>query len=177
MATQQELAEHIDLSTRRVRELVKAGIIPGVKNGPGGYDLNICRLVYIRHLRGIASGKVSADCGTDLVAEKQRLEVKKLNLEVEKLEMSTRREDKKWMEIEDHWRLLAGLMVALREQLDFQAQVAAPELCELAGGDAERAGQLVDRLVAMVGAAYNGLCGDEIEHACFGEAEKEKGDE
>lgn len=59
MATQKEVAEHLDLSDRMVRNLIQDGIIPAVK-GRGGLDLDACRLAYVRHLRGIASGQVKA---------------------------------------------------------------------------------------------------------------------
>lgn len=57
MATQIEIAEHLDLSERRVRELVKCGAIPA-STGTGGYSLADCRLSYIRYLRGLAGGQV-----------------------------------------------------------------------------------------------------------------------
>jgi phage terminase Nu1 subunit (DNA packaging protein) len=57
MSTQKEVGENLDLSDRRVRELIKTGILPGSK-GNGGLDIDACRLSYIRHLRGLASGQV-----------------------------------------------------------------------------------------------------------------------
>lgn len=57
MATQQEIADHLDLTARRIRVLVKDGIIPAGK-GRGGYDFDFCRLAYIRYLRGVSSGQV-----------------------------------------------------------------------------------------------------------------------
>lgn len=63
MATQQELAEHLDLSSRRIRGLVKDGILPASK-GRGGYNLEICRLAYIRFLRGKANGQVKQEADT-----------------------------------------------------------------------------------------------------------------
>ena len=58
MATQQEIADHLDLSSRWIRKLVKEGILPSSK-GRGGYDVDACRLAYIRYLRGVSSGQVS----------------------------------------------------------------------------------------------------------------------
>ncbi len=60
MATQQEVAIHIDLSSRRVRDLVKGGILPASKV-TGGYDLDACRSSYIGYLRGLSSGQVAQD--------------------------------------------------------------------------------------------------------------------
>ena len=169
MATPKEIAEQLGISDRRVRDLLKSGILPGTK-GTKGYNLTACREAYVTYLRGLATGQARPDDDdADLAAEKRRLEVKKLSLEIQRLERQDRVDDARWMHIEDHWRLLAGLMVVLRELLDFHVQQVAPELCELAGGNPEAAGQLVDRLGEMIGAAYNGLAGAEIEHACFGD--------
>jgi phage terminase Nu1 subunit (DNA packaging protein) len=77
MATQKEVAEHLDLSTKSVAGLVREGVIPPVK-GPGGLDLDACRVAYIRNLRGKAAGRIrqapapSAD-GLELNAERARL--------------------------------------------------------------------------------------------------------
>lgn len=136
--------------------------------GPGGYNLDACRIAYVRHLRGLATGQVRQTVGVDLVEEKQRLEVEKLRHEVAKLERAARHDDARWIQREDHWRLLAGLLTTLREMLDYQSQRAAPDLCALAGGDPENAGQLVDRLSEMVNTAYNELAGTTIEAAAFG---------
>jgi len=55
MATQKELAEHLDISDSRIRQLILNGILPATK-GRGGYDLDVCRLAYIRYLRGVSRG-------------------------------------------------------------------------------------------------------------------------
>lgn len=57
MATQVEVAAHLDLSDRQVRNLVADGVLPASK-GAGGLDLDACRLAYIRYLRGLNSGQV-----------------------------------------------------------------------------------------------------------------------
>lgn len=57
MATQVEIAEHLDLVDRQVRNLLKDGVLPPTK-GRGGYCKDSCRLAYIRHLRGRNNGQV-----------------------------------------------------------------------------------------------------------------------
>lgn len=57
MATQIEVAAHLDLSDRQVRTLVTDGVLPASK-GAGGLDIDACRLAYIRYLRGKKSGQV-----------------------------------------------------------------------------------------------------------------------
>lgn len=64
MATQQELAAHLDLTDRSIRNHLKAGHLPP-SEGRGGYDIDACRVAYIRHLRAVASGQASSD-GDDL---------------------------------------------------------------------------------------------------------------
>lgn len=59
MATQVEVAAHLDITDRQVRKLLQSGVLPPSK-GRGGYDLDDCRMAYIRHLRGQASGQVKS---------------------------------------------------------------------------------------------------------------------
>ena len=74
MTTQKQVAEHIDMTTRNHRDLVKRGLLPPSK-GRGGYDLDATRVTYIRHLRGVASGQHSEDPDAlDLTAERARKE-------------------------------------------------------------------------------------------------------
>lgn len=69
MATQLEVAEHLDITDRQVRSLLQSGVLPGSK-GRGGYDLDDCRLAYIRNLRGQASGQVkSPEAGAEEVLD------------------------------------------------------------------------------------------------------------
>ena len=72
MSTQQEVGEHIDLRPRRIRELVKLGVLPP-SQGRGGLNLEQCRLAYIGYLRGIASGHQSEDGELDLADERAKL--------------------------------------------------------------------------------------------------------
>lgn len=68
MATQVEVATHLDLSDRQVRNLLSDGVLPGSK-GTGGLDIDACRLAYIRYLRGLSSGQIrpaAADVHVDI---------------------------------------------------------------------------------------------------------------
>lgn len=72
MATEAEVAAHLDLSDRRVRELKKEGLFASVQRG--GYDLDACRSAYIRQLRERAAGRAGDGAGDlDLVQERARL--------------------------------------------------------------------------------------------------------
>ena len=57
MATQTEVASHLDLTDRQVRNLLQSGVLPGAK-GRGAYSLDDCRLAYIRYMRGQVGGQV-----------------------------------------------------------------------------------------------------------------------
>lgn len=66
MTTQTEIAQHLDLSTRQIRELQAAGVFPK------GTTLDEARYAYIRRLREQAAGR-SATNGLDLASERARL--------------------------------------------------------------------------------------------------------
>lgn len=78
MATLKQVGDHVDLSINSVRELIANGVIPPAK-GPGGLDLDACRVAYIRNLRGKAAGRikqpapVTPDGALELNAERARL--------------------------------------------------------------------------------------------------------
>lgn len=78
MATRIEVAAHLDLSERHVYTLIREGVLPGSK-GHGGLDPDACRLAYIRHLRGVASGQVQGTPeGLDLTKQKAMLVAEQL---------------------------------------------------------------------------------------------------
>ena len=68
MATQVEVATHLDLSDRQVRNLLADGVLPASK-GAGGLDIDACRLAYIRYLRGLSSGQVKAEAPRSVPGE------------------------------------------------------------------------------------------------------------
>jgi phage terminase Nu1 subunit (DNA packaging protein) len=78
LATLKQVGEHLDLSVSSVSEMVRDGVIPPSK-GPGGLDLDACRIAYIRNLRGKAAGRIKqapqpvADGALELNAERARL--------------------------------------------------------------------------------------------------------
>ncbi|MCW2242793.1 hypothetical protein [Azospirillum canadense] len=74
MATQAEIAAHLDLSDRSVRDLKKRGVFHA--DARGNMDLDACRVAYIRHLRERAAGRASDaadDEKLDLTAERAAL--------------------------------------------------------------------------------------------------------
>jgi len=71
MATQKELADHIDLSPQQVHNLTKRGILPPSK-GRGGNDLDLCRIAYIRYLRGVKKGQIEQSTSQDINIDRER---------------------------------------------------------------------------------------------------------
>jgi hypothetical protein len=71
MATIDETADHIFISSRRFHELLAQGVID--KQGRGEYELDVVREQYIEHLRSVAAGRGSADGAFDLTEERARL--------------------------------------------------------------------------------------------------------
>jgi phage terminase Nu1 subunit (DNA packaging protein) len=60
MASQIEVAAHLDLTDRQIRNLVADGVLPASK-GRGGMDIDSCRVAYIAYLRGLGSGQVKPE--------------------------------------------------------------------------------------------------------------------
>jgi len=115
MATQAEVADHLDLSRQAVGDLVRRGIFES--KGPRGLDIDDCRVRYVRHLRAMAAGWKGEDEDgevLDLTAERAR----KAKEEADRLEMQNaqmRREllpraDVDAAVIEDYSRVRARLL-------------------------------------------------------------------
>ena len=71
MATQRELAEHLDLSTKRISELIRDGILPS-KMGRSPINIDVCRIAYISYLRKLGGYNKKSGSG-DITEEKTRL--------------------------------------------------------------------------------------------------------
>jgi len=87
MASQREVAEHLDLSTKRISELIRDGILPS-KMGRSPLNLDVCRIAYISYLRKLG-GYNKRSGGGDIAEEKTRLtkaQADKAELEVSELE-------------------------------------------------------------------------------------------
>lgn len=54
--SQKELAAHLFLTPRWVRNLIREGVLP--QPGPNGHDLDACRGAYLEHLRDLVAGRV-----------------------------------------------------------------------------------------------------------------------
>lgn len=177
MATQKEVAEHIDLSDRQVRNLIKQGVLPSSK-GPSGLDKEACRISYIRYLRGLANGQVQDGPDMDLSKEKQRLEVEKLQYQVDELERAARKDDKQWIHHDDHCASMSAIIGTLKEDLQHFSSVGAVEIVALCGGLIDISPMVGDRIFdVVVSPAFNALAGKRIEKAFFCICEDDNGEE
>jgi phage terminase Nu1 subunit (DNA packaging protein) len=86
MAKLVDCALHLDMQERRFRELAAAGIFKEAKLKGSGYDLDVCRVSYIRHLREQAAGragdKLNLSDERALLARDQRERIR-LNIDKE----------------------------------------------------------------------------------------------
>lgn len=89
MANQRDVAEHLDLSVKRVSELIRDGVLPS-KRGKSPLNIDICRIAYISYLRKLGGYNKKTGTG-DIAEEKTKLtaaQARKAELEVEQLEAS-----------------------------------------------------------------------------------------
>jgi len=167
MATQIELAAHLDLSTRRVRDLLRDGILPPSK-GNGGYDIDASRVNYIRHLRGLASGQQRGSADDDTQRSKNELELRELELKVAKLEKADRNEDRRWVKHLDHCSAIATLLAVLKENLQHYSVIAGDDVVDVCRGDRSLAAMTSELIVdAVVVPSFNDLAGIQIDNAIY----------
>ena len=91
MATQRDIAEHLDLSVKRVSELIRDGILPS-KKGRSPLNTDVCRVAYISYLRKLGGYNKRSGTG-DIAEEKTKLtaaQARKAEIEVEELEEQLR---------------------------------------------------------------------------------------
>lgn len=118
MTTQAEIARHLDLSTRQVRELQAAGVFSK------GATLDAARIAYIRRLREQAAGR-SATNGLDLASERARLA--KMQADKLEIELEARRGDLVSVsDAEEGWAALVNAFRSRMLMLPAQAAVSLP---------------------------------------------------
>ncbi|MFT8243266.1 hypothetical protein [Roseomonas sp. BN140053] len=118
MATDAEVAAHLDLSDRTVRELRKRGVFPPLRRGSA--NLDAYRLAYIRHLREQAAGR-SADA-SDVTAARVRL----LTATARQREAIVGRLEARLITSDDMERVVGGMLSAARTRLLAIPSAAAP---------------------------------------------------
>lgn len=119
MATQSELAGHLDLSQQAVSKLKNAGVLPA-PNGRRVYDLDAARIAYVRHLRGGASGRDSSRAGS-LEAERARL----ASAQAEAQERKNAKERRELVDVNEINQNVLGLIALTKSQLGRVAAIVA----------------------------------------------------
>lgn len=138
MTTQIEIAKHLDLSSRQVRELQTCGVFPK------GASLDEARLAYIRRLREQAAGR-SATNGLDLASERARL-VKMQGDKLE-IELTAKRGDLiSLTEAEKEWSELVNACRAKMLTLPVRASNAIPDIADRRGAERIITGMVYEAL-------------------------------
>lgn len=70
MATIVDVAQHLDVDSRSVSEMLSRGILPKAERGQ--HDLDVCRVAYLRHLRFVAR-KNGNPANAELAEERVKL--------------------------------------------------------------------------------------------------------
>ncbi len=140
MATQKEVAEHIDLTDRQVRTLIKRGIIPPGR-GAGGLNIDHCRVAYIQYLRGMATGQVKANQDAlDAQQERARLTHHQANIAA----LDEDRLKGELIPVEDVARVIGDDYANVRAKLLSMPPKVAPQLV---GVSLEKAKDIIDRQI------------------------------
>lgn len=115
MPTQNEIALHLDLSVRSVRNLQSEGVLSKDNT------LDEARVAYIRRLREQAAARLSKDGGADLVAERARLS----RLQADKVEIEIAVKRGELVSLVDAERAWSALVGAFRSKMLTLASRAA----------------------------------------------------
>ncbi len=90
MATGKEVADHLGITSRYVRELSEKGILPKSR-GRNGRDIDECRIRYLNHLRERAKGKKEND-DDDETDELREEKILLLRSQRQKLDLAYKKE-------------------------------------------------------------------------------------
>lgn len=127
------LAKHLDLSQRTIHDLRARGIIGFVT--PGRWDLDACRVDYIRHIQARASGRAQ-EGDLDLSQEKAKL----ARAQTEKTELEVRVRRGELLEAAAVLRRLTEVVVSIRSRILGMSSKLAPRL---GAADAETCERLI----------------------------------
>lgn len=146
MATQQELAEHLDLSQPSIAVLVKAGVFEAAARG--GLNIDACRIAYIRHLRDSAAGRSGDD---NLTTQRTRV----ARETADKLEIANAQRRTEILEIGPIVQLFSAQAAMVRTQL-----LSVPSSISPAVHRCKTVGAVCSTIEAGITAALEALCAD-----------------
>lgn len=139
MATQTEVAAHLFISDRQVRNLIADGVLAGSK-GKGGLDLDDCRRRYIDYLRSVKTGQTSGDPESGNDAEPgdiigginvplQEARKKQADADIREHRLAVMRQEYAPVALlQDAVTRLSEMMVAQLQALPMKLKVADPSL-------------------------------------------------
>lgn len=139
MATQKDVAEHLFITDRQVRNLISEGVLPNSK-GKGGLDLSDCRKRYIDYLRGQKTGQVKTGSEPEEGAELgdvigginvplQEARKKKLDADLKEIQVNEKRRELVPVELIIYTvSSLAEMLVSQLLALPMKMKVADPTL-------------------------------------------------
>lgn len=110
MATQVEVAAHLDMGTRHLRKLQRAGVLPRARAGE--LDLDECRRRYLAHLAEQADA--AAEGGFDLVRERARLAA----VQADRVAMENAERSHQLIRLEDFRAGARSVAAAIRERIE-----------------------------------------------------------
>jgi phage terminase Nu1 subunit (DNA packaging protein) len=141
--TQRDMAEHIDLAERQVRKYVAAGVIEKPAHR-GQWDLAKNRVLYIRHLRGLAAGWQSkTESGEVLDLTEERAKLARVQTEAMEIKNATARRELIPADLViDHWGQQTIATKSHLRSIPHQFKTAVPHL---AAEEVELLRALIDR--------------------------------
>jgi phage terminase Nu1 subunit (DNA packaging protein) len=104
-----EIAQHLGLSVKRVNELIDRGIIE--RQSRGDYDIDDCRLAYLKNLSATAAGRGAGEGEATLAAQRARLIAAKADL----AEIERQKAIGGWAPIEMMSKAFRGSISVMRE--------------------------------------------------------------
>lgn len=178
MATQTEVAKHLFISDRQVRNLITDGVFAGTK-GKGGLDIDDCRKRYIDYLRSIKTGQTNPDSETgndsapgDIVGginiPLQDARKKKADADIREHRLAVMRQEyAPILILSDAVGRLSEMMVAQLQALPMKLKVADPSLTARSVEAAKR--QIAD--------LCNGLADIELDLSDYTPVDPDSGQE
>jgi phage terminase Nu1 subunit (DNA packaging protein) len=179
MATQEEIARHLDLSDRSIRDLQKQPGAP-VKRGRGDYDLEAWTHFYIRFLRaqkGVRDGglfpEVEGDEDSD--EETRRLKLREQQLKIEEREERIAGQRAKRLVFERQYApiyLITHAVVSVASSINARLEALVPRLKQACPDlSAEGIAALQKELIA----ASNELANIEPDFSDYADSSEESG--
>lgn len=111
IVTAAELSEKLNVTPRRIQQLVQRGVLPRAKRGQ--YDLVACAIAYIRFLQEAVGAKASTDGDGEQVSTKEQ-RAKLLSLQVRREEIALAKDESSLMAVADHELVLSSLVIEVK---------------------------------------------------------------